>query len=151
MTTTPSFATTEPLSAPFRGLSPERVAYCRSVSKTLSPALRIGWTVLPHKWIDEVSRQKLFDDMGTTVLEQLTLACFFDAGGFNSTAAGSAQRQTDRLADEARAGATALHALFATTRRGGTFRMPGYRSHHDCMRSEDMCGTSANRGDSDDY
>ena len=82
MTTTPSFATTELLSAPFRGLSPERVAYCGSVSKMLSPALRIGWTVLPHKWIDEVSQQKLFDDMGTTVLEQLTLACFFDAGGF---------------------------------------------------------------------
>jgi hypothetical protein len=47
-----------------QGLSPERVAYCGSVGKTLlSPALRIGWTVLPHKCIDEVSRQKLFDDI----------------------------------------------------------------------------------------
>jgi hypothetical protein len=47
-----------------------------------SLALRIGWTVLPHKLIDEVSQQKPFDDMGTTVLEQLTLARFSDAGGF---------------------------------------------------------------------
>jgi hypothetical protein len=68
-----------------------------------------------------------------------------------STAAGSAQPQTGRPADVARAGATALHALFATTRRGVRFRMPGYRSQHDFMRSEDMCGISANRGDSHDY
>jgi hypothetical protein len=60
-----------------------------------------------------------------------------------STAAGSAQRQTGRLADVARAGATAG--------RGGRSRMPGYRSHHEFMRSEDILGTSANRGDSDDY
>jgi hypothetical protein len=68
-----------------------------------------------------------------------------------STAAGSAQRQNGRLADVPRAGATPLHALFATTRREGRFGMRGYRSHHDFMRSEDMRGTSANRGDSDDY
>jgi GntR family transcriptional regulator/MocR family aminotransferase len=43
--------------------------------------LRLGWIVLPGWLVDDVVREKLLDDMGTTLLEQLALARFVDAGG----------------------------------------------------------------------
>jgi GntR family transcriptional regulator / MocR family aminotransferase len=49
-----------------QGLAPQRVAYAGCASKTLTPALRLGWIVLPGWLIDDVVREKLFDDMGTT-------------------------------------------------------------------------------------
>ncbi|HWF27501.1 MAG TPA: PLP-dependent aminotransferase family protein, partial [Mycobacterium sp.] len=64
-----------------QGLAPESVAYAGCVSKTLTPALRLGWIVLPGRLVEDVARQKLLDDMGTTMLEQLTLARFIDTGG----------------------------------------------------------------------
>ncbi|OBA88646.1 hypothetical protein A5662_24960 [Mycobacteriaceae bacterium 1482268.1] len=63
-----------------QGLAPERVAYAGCASKTLTPALRLGWIALPGHLVEDVIRQKLLDDMGTTMLEQLTLARFIDAG-----------------------------------------------------------------------
>jgi GntR family transcriptional regulator/MocR family aminotransferase len=71
-----------PVSA-LQGLSPERVAYCGGVSKTLTPALRLGWIVLPRRWVGEVGGQKVLDDMGTTVFEQLALARFVHSGAFS--------------------------------------------------------------------
>jgi GntR family transcriptional regulator/MocR family aminotransferase len=47
----------------------------------LTPALRLGWIVLPGWLVQDVVREKLLDDMGTTMLEQLALARFIDAGG----------------------------------------------------------------------
>lgn len=65
-----------------QGLAPERVAYAGCASKTLTPALRLGWIVLPGWLIGAVVREKLLDDMGTAMLEQLALARFIEAGGF---------------------------------------------------------------------
>jgi GntR family transcriptional regulator/MocR family aminotransferase len=64
-----------------QGLAPEQVAYAGCVSKTLVPALRLGWIVLPRNLVDEVIREKVLDDMGTTLLEQLALARFIGGGG----------------------------------------------------------------------
>ena len=70
-----------PLGA-LQGLAPERVVYAGCASKTLSPALRLGWMIVPSWLVDDVAQQKLLDDMGTTVAEQLALARFIDTGGF---------------------------------------------------------------------
>lgn len=65
-----------------QGLAPQRVAYMGCASKTLTPALRLGWLAVPDWLLDKVIRQKLLDDMGNTVLEQLALARFIESGGF---------------------------------------------------------------------
>lgn len=64
-----------------QGLAPQRVVYTGCASKTLTPALRLGWLAAPDWLIEEIVRQKLLDDMGNTVLEQLALARFVETGG----------------------------------------------------------------------
>ncbi|MUL64671.1 hypothetical protein BOO86_09380 [Mycobacterium sp. CBMA 234] len=64
-----------------QGLAPELTAYSGCASKTLTPALRLGWIALPPWLIDQVAHQKLYDDMGNTLLEQLAFARFIDSGG----------------------------------------------------------------------
>jgi GntR family transcriptional regulator/MocR family aminotransferase len=64
-----------------QGLAPDRVAYAGCASKTLTPALRLGWIMLPRALVDDVVQEKLFDDMGSTLFEQLALARFIDTGG----------------------------------------------------------------------
>jgi GntR family transcriptional regulator / MocR family aminotransferase len=63
-----------------QGLAPERVVYAGSVSKTLAPALRLGWLVLPERLAGAVARAKASDDLGTPVVEQLALADFLERG-----------------------------------------------------------------------
>jgi GntR family transcriptional regulator / MocR family aminotransferase len=63
-----------------QGLSPERVVHAGSVSKTLAPALRLGWLVVPERLIGEVARAKAEDDLGTPIIEQLALADFLERG-----------------------------------------------------------------------
>jgi GntR family transcriptional regulator / MocR family aminotransferase len=63
-----------------QGLVPQQVVYAGCASKMLTPALRLGWMVVPRWLIDDVTQQKLLDDMGSTVVEQLAMARFIDAG-----------------------------------------------------------------------
>jgi GntR family transcriptional regulator/MocR family aminotransferase len=63
-----------------QGLAPEHVIHAHSVSKTLAPGLRLGWAVLPSRLVAEVAAEKALSDLGTPVLEQLTLAAFLARG-----------------------------------------------------------------------
>jgi GntR family transcriptional regulator/MocR family aminotransferase len=63
-----------------QGLAPDHVAHVHSVSKTLAPGLRLGWAVLPGRLVASVAEEKRVNDLGTPVLEQLTLASFLDRG-----------------------------------------------------------------------
>jgi GntR family transcriptional regulator/MocR family aminotransferase len=63
-----------------QGLDPERVVYLSSISKTLAPALRMGWLVPPPALLDAVRREKVAADRGTPVLEQLGLAVLLERG-----------------------------------------------------------------------
>jgi GntR family transcriptional regulator / MocR family aminotransferase len=63
-----------------QGLAPERVVYAGSVSKTLAPALRLGWLVVPESLVGELAQAKAQDDLGTPVIEQLALADFVERG-----------------------------------------------------------------------
>jgi GntR family transcriptional regulator/MocR family aminotransferase len=63
----------EPIGA-VQGLAPDRVVYAGSASKTLAPALRLGWLVLPAWLSDAVADQKALDDLASPALEQLAFA-----------------------------------------------------------------------------
>jgi len=63
-----------------QGLRPDRVVYGGSVSKTLSPMLRVGWLAAPEDLVSDLRREKLYDDIATGTLDQLALARFLEAG-----------------------------------------------------------------------
>ena len=63
-----------------QGLSPDRVVYAGSVSKTLAPALRLGWLVVPEPLTAAIAVAKAADDLGTPIVEQLALADFLACG-----------------------------------------------------------------------
>lgn len=63
-----------------QGLDPEHVLYIGSFSKILSPALRIGYIVLPTHLIEKCRQLKWFTDLHTPSLEQLILARFINEG-----------------------------------------------------------------------
>ncbi len=66
-----------------QGRSPERVVYGGSASKTLAPALRLGWLALPGALARQVAAEKAFADAGTGVLAQLVLADMIERGALD--------------------------------------------------------------------
>jgi GntR family transcriptional regulator/MocR family aminotransferase len=63
-----------------QGLEPDRIVYAGSVSKTLAPALRLGWLVVPAHLIDAVTDEKDLADCGTARIEQQAFASFLSRG-----------------------------------------------------------------------
>ena len=66
-----------------QGLDPGRVIYAGSASKTLAPALRIGWLIVPPTLLDAITGQKLRADRGTSRIEQHALADFLTRGALD--------------------------------------------------------------------
>jgi GntR family transcriptional regulator / MocR family aminotransferase len=72
----------EPVGA-LQGLAPNRVALLGTVSKSLAPALRIGWVVCPPSLLATMTAEKALMDRGSPALEHLALAALIESGRFD--------------------------------------------------------------------
>ncbi len=66
-----------------QGLDPELVAYLGTVSKTLAPALRLGWLVAPPRLADDAAHTKRLLDFCSPVLDQLALRHLISTGQYD--------------------------------------------------------------------
>ena len=71
-----------PLAA-VQGLAPDRVVYMGTVSKTLAPALRLGWLVAPAHLVELIVEQRNLADHGCPTLDQLALAHLLESGAYD--------------------------------------------------------------------
>ncbi len=69
----------EPISS-LQGLDCEKVIYVGTFSKNLSPALRMGYVVLPQSLIERCRNLKWFHDLHNPSLNQMVLARFIEEG-----------------------------------------------------------------------
>jgi GntR family transcriptional regulator / MocR family aminotransferase len=66
-----------------QGLAPDRVVALGSVSKTLAPALRIGWVFAPPRLRDGILKEKSLSCRGVPQLDQAALARLIETGRFD--------------------------------------------------------------------
>jgi GntR family transcriptional regulator / MocR family aminotransferase len=72
----------EPVRA-LHGLAPDRVVYLGTVSKTLAPALRLGWVIASFDIADDLQRAKRLADDFSPALDQLALARLIADGEYD--------------------------------------------------------------------
>ena len=65
-----------------QGMDPHRVVLFGSLSKTLSPALRVGWMLVPGRWADALSRAESAPSLPPT-LDQLAFARLLTTGAYD--------------------------------------------------------------------
>jgi GntR family transcriptional regulator/MocR family aminotransferase len=66
-----------------QALAPERVIYAGTASKTLAPALRLAWLVLPRSLVEPVRKAMADSGSRPAILNQLALAELIDSGGYD--------------------------------------------------------------------
>ena len=72
----------EPVGA-VQGLAPDRVITIGTVSKSLAPALRLGWLLCPAELVAAIADGKVRTDRGSPGLDQLVLARLVESGRFD--------------------------------------------------------------------
>ena len=82
--------------AALAAIAPEHVVYVGSVSKTLAPALRLGWVVAPPHVREELVVRKQWSDITSPALGQLALAELITSGGFERHLRAVRTRQRSR-------------------------------------------------------
>jgi GntR family transcriptional regulator/MocR family aminotransferase len=96
-----------------QGLDPDHVIHLGTASKSLAPALRLGWLVLPPSLADEVISLKGEGGWSTGALDQLTLAEFITSGAYDRHVRAARlryRRRRDALVAALATRAPAVHA-----------------------------------------
>lgn len=108
-----------------QGLAPDRVVALGSVSKTLAPALRIGWIFTPLRFRDGILTEKSLSCRGVPQLDQAALARLIETGRFD--------RHLRRVRDSYRQRRDALVAAVAEHLEGAS--ITGLEAgHHALLR-----------------
>ena len=66
-----------------QGLNPARVIALGSVSKTLAPAIRLGWVLAPERFVERIVEEKRLSSRGAPGLDQEALALLMETGRFD--------------------------------------------------------------------
>ena len=66
-----------------QGLNPGRVIALGSVSKTLAPAMRLGWVLAPPRFLPAIVEEKRLGSRGAPGLDQEALALLMETGRFD--------------------------------------------------------------------
>jgi GntR family transcriptional regulator / MocR family aminotransferase len=72
----------EPVGA-LQGLAADRVIALGTVSKSLAPALRLGWMLCPPSLAGAIAEEKRLGDRGSPELDQLALAKLIESGRYD--------------------------------------------------------------------
>lgn len=120
----------QPIGA-IQALNPERVVYAGTASKSLAPALRLGWLVLPARLVEEVVAAKTLADRNTSSLGQLSLAEFIESGDYDRHVRRSRlayRRRRDRLVAAVQRRAPAVRATGVAAGLHALLELPGGES-----------------------
>jgi GntR family transcriptional regulator/MocR family aminotransferase len=66
-----------------QGLAPDRVFLIGTASKSLAPAVRLGWVLAPAGLADAVAAEKEMSDRGSCTLDQVALATLLTSGRYD--------------------------------------------------------------------
>jgi GntR family transcriptional regulator/MocR family aminotransferase len=66
--------------ASLQGMDPDHVAFGATTSKTLAPALRLGWIVLPRRFVPDVTKQYVVTWASPSSVDQVALADLLSSG-----------------------------------------------------------------------
>jgi GntR family transcriptional regulator/MocR family aminotransferase len=91
-----------------QGLAPEHVVYAGTVSKTIAPALRIAWLVLPTSLVGPIRETLRLEETYVNLLDQLVLARLIRSGELDRHLRRCRSRYRRRRDDLARALAAGL-------------------------------------------
>lgn len=82
--------------AALQALAPDSVAYLGSASKTLAPALRLAWLVVPEDRLEAVVQAKRYADAGSPAIDQAVFARLIASGSYDRHLRTARRRQSER-------------------------------------------------------
>jgi GntR family transcriptional regulator / MocR family aminotransferase len=130
-----------------QGLNPARVIALGSVSKTLAPAIRLGWVLAPPRFVAGIVEEKRLSSRGAPGLDQEALALLMETGRFDRHLRRvreiyRARRDVLAAETEAAFGPGRLHGLAAGCH--ALLRLPDGTSEHAVVATAATMGVRVN-------